>query len=62
MKIEGKGNFFEAPEKNSAETGRKLPTNVLKNQRRAFEKVPSFGTAAASRNTKAASFTFPDAN
>ena len=60
IKAEGLSSFFKNLGKISAETGKKLATNVLKNPTRALEIGANVATAAASRNPKAASSTLPE--
>ena len=60
IKAEGLGKFFKNLGKASAKAGKKLATNVLKNPGRALEIGASIGSAAVSRNPKAALSTIPD--
>ena len=60
IKAEGLSCFFKNLGNISAEAGKKLATNVLKNPTRAFEIGANVATAAASRNPKAALSTLPE--
>ena len=60
IKAEGLGKFFKNLGKASAKAGKKLATNVLKNPGRALEIGANIGSAAVSRNPKAALSTIPD--
>ena len=60
IKAQGLGKFFKNLGKASAKAGKKLATNVLKNPGRALEIGANIGSAAVSRNPKAALSTIPD--
>jgi len=60
IKAEGLGKFFKNLGKASAKAGKKLATNVLNNPGRALEIGANIGSAAVSRNPKAALSTIPD--
>ena len=60
IKAEGLGKFFKNLGKASAKAGKKLATNVLNNPARALEIGADIGSAAVSRNPKAALSTIPD--
>ena len=60
LKAEGFGNFFKNLWKISAEAGKKLATNALKNPARFLEIGANLATASASRNPKAALSTLPE--
>ena len=53
-------SFCKTWGKFSAEAGKKLATNVLKNPGRALDITADIATAAAGRNPKAALSTLPD--
>ena len=59
-KAEGLSSFFKNLGNISAEAGKKLATNVLKNPARTLEIGANVATAAASRNPKAALSTLPE--
>ena len=60
IKAEGLGSFFKNLGKISAKAGKKLATNVLKNQGRALEITSNIATAAATKSPKAALSTLPE--
>ena len=60
IKAEGLGSFFKNLGKISAEAGKKLATNALKNPARFLEIGVNVATAAANRNPKAALSTLPE--
>ena len=60
IQAEGLGKFFKNLGKASAKAGKKLATNVLKNPGRALEIGANIGSAAVSRNPKAALSTIPN--
>ena len=60
IQAEGLGKFFKNLGKASAKAGKKLATNVLKNPGRALAIGANIGSAAVSRNPKAALSTIPD--
>ena len=60
IQAEGLGSFFKCLGRISAKAGKKLATNVLKNQGRALEKSSNIATAAASRSLKAALSSLPE--
>ena len=60
IQAEGLGKFFKNLGKASAKAGKKLATNVLNNPGRALEIGANIGSAAISRNPKAALSTIPD--
>ena len=60
IQAKGLGSFFKNLGKISAKAGRKLATNVLKNQGRALEITSNIATAAATKSPKAALSTSPE--
>ena len=60
MQAEILGSFFKNWGKVSAETGKKLATNVLKNPGRALEITSKTATAAATKSPKAALSSLPE--
>ena len=62
IQAEELSSFFKTLGKISAEAGKKLATNVLKNPGRALDITANIATAAASRNPKAVLSTLREVN